>query len=138
MCPIVITPMSSEKDGVRIDLWLWAARFFKTRGQAQQAVKGGKVSLNGQRVKPAKDLKCHDRLVISKDDLTYTIDVLGLSEKRLSAPLAQALYQETEQSQKAREERIAQKRLERHSHSSPPTRPDKRQRRQIRSLIRGD
>ena len=130
--------MGSEKDGVRIDLWLWASRFYKTRAQAQQAVKGGKVSLNGQRIKPAKELKVQDRLVITKDDLSYTIDVLGLSEKRLSAPLAQALYQETPESQKAREERLAQKRLERHSDSSPPTRPDKRQRRQIRSFIRGD
>lgn len=112
--------------------------FFKTRGQAQQAVKGGKVSLNGQRIKPAKELKAQDRLVITKDELSYTIDVVELSEKRLSAPLAQALYQETQESQQAREALLAQKRLERHSHTSPLTRPDKRQRRQIRSLIRGD
>lgn len=130
--------MSSEKDGVRIDLWLWAARFFKTRSMAQSAVKGGKVSLNGQRVKPAKEVQMHDRLVINKDDLTFTIEVVGLSHKRLSAPLAQALYAETPESQQSRAQRTEEKRLERLSHTSPVTRPDKKQRRQLRALIRGE
>jgi len=130
--------MSFDKDSVRIDLWLWAARFFKTRSMAQSAVKGGKVSLNGQRVKPSKEVHTHDRLVITKEDLSFTIDVLDLSDKRLSAPLAQALYAETVESQQAREERLAQKRLERQSHARPMTRPDKKQRRQLRALIRGE
>ena len=134
---ILIALMSSEKDGVRIDLWLWSARFFKTRSQAQSAIKGGKVSLNGQRVKPAKEIHLNDRLIINKNDLSYTIDVRGLSEKRLSAPLAQALYEETPESEQAREDKLEQMRLERHSHTSPITRPDKRQRRKLRELLRG-
>jgi len=130
--------MASEKDSVRIDLWLWAARFFKTRALAQKAVKGGKVTLNGQRVKPAREIKATDRLVVTKEDLNHTIDVLAVASKRLSAPLAQALYAETPQSQAEREAKIAQNRLERLSHASPLTRPDKKQRRQIRAMTRGD
>lgn len=130
--------MSSEKDSARLDLWLWAARFFKTRAQAQKAIKGGKVNLNGQRVKPAKPVSVGDRLVITKNELSHTIDVLGLSEKRLKAPLAEALYEETPQSRAAREERIAERKAEWQSEARPIKRPDKRQRRQLRAMTRGD
>ena len=130
--------MSPEKDNARLDLWLWASRFFKTRAQAQKAIKGGKVNLNGQRIKPAKPVSVGDRLVISKNELTYTIDVTELSEKRLSASLAQTLYQETPKSQAEREEKMATRQAERHSEAKPIKRPDKRQRRQLRALTRGD
>jgi len=130
--------MSSEKDSARLDLWLWAARFFKTRAQAQKAIKGGKVSLNGQRVKPAKPISVGDRLVITKNELSYTIDVSALSEKRLKAALAEALYEETPQSRTEREERIAARKAEWQSEARPMKRPDKRQRRQLRAMTRGD
>ncbi len=129
--------MDSEKDSVRVDQWLWAARFFKTRSMAQQALRGGKVNLNNQRAKPAKELRVDDELVITKGDFVYTIKVLGLSHKRLSPALAQALYQETEESRTEREAKLEQKRLERHHEMRPAGRPDKRQRRQIKAFKQG-
>lgn len=130
--------MEPEKNTVRIDQWLWAARFFKTRSQAQQAVRGGKVSLNGQRPKPSHGIKPHDQLVISKGDWQYTIDVIDLASKRLSPPLAQALYKETQDSQNKRAEQSEERRLLRLSHAKPDTRPNKQQRRKLRALTRGD
>jgi len=130
--------MSLEKDNTRLDLWLWASRFFKTRALAQKAIKGGKVSLNGQRVKPAKTISVGDRLTITKQELNYIIDVLALADRRLSAVQAQALYAETPDSQAAREARLMEKKAQRRSEVRPPKRPDKRQRRQLRALTRGD
>lgn len=129
--------MDSEKDCVRVDQWLWAARFFKTRSMAQQALRGGKVNLNSQRAKPAKELRVHDQLIITKGEAVYTVNVLGLSHKRLSPALAQALYQETDESRTEREAKLEQKRLERDHENRPASRPDKRQRRQIKAFKEG-
>lgn len=122
-------------DSVRLDKWLWAARFFKTRSMSQTAIKGGHVDINGQRAKPSRLVRVGDGLRITRGEYVFEIEVLDLSERRLSAPLARELYAESEASQKAREEKIEQNRLLRSQDSGAPQgRPDKRQRRQIKRL----
>ncbi|MEO5377455.1 MAG: S4 domain-containing protein [Magnetococcus sp. DMHC-6] len=95
---------------VRIDKWLWAARFFKTRALAAQAVTGGRVHLNGARVKPGHTLKIGDQLKIGKESIEWIVDVTGVSEQRGPAREAILLYQETAQSQKKRQEESEKKR----------------------------
>jgi ribosome-associated heat shock protein Hsp15 len=90
-------------DRVRLDKWLWAARFFKTRSQATEAVDGGKVEVNGARAKPAKDIKVGDELRIRLGPYEHLVVVRGLSDKRGSASMAHALYEETPESIAARE-----------------------------------
>jgi ribosome-associated heat shock protein Hsp15 len=90
-------------DRVRLDKWLWAARFFKTRSQATEAVDGGKVEVNGARAKPAKDIKVGDELRIRLGPYEHRVVVRGLSDKRGSASMAHALYEETAESVAARE-----------------------------------
>ncbi len=90
---------------VRIDKWLWAARFYKTRGLAQEAIEAGHVRLNGERAKPAKTLKVGDQILLKLNQLEYHLTVLALSERRGSATLAQQLYQESAASLAAREQR---------------------------------
>ena len=116
---------------VRIDKWLWAARFFKTRALARTAVQGGKVQLGGARVKPARTLALGDELKIQKGEESWTIKVLDLNDKRGPATEAQRMYAESEESRLQREARAEQRRLEREAHGSRERRPDKRQRRQI-------
>lgn len=89
--------------GVRIDKWLWAARFFKTRSLASHACELGRVEARGQLVKPAREVHVGDMLRVKNDSGDFTIEVLGLSEIRGPAPVAQALYRETEESKLARE-----------------------------------
>jgi len=119
-------------DRVRIDKWLWAARFFKTRSLAAQAVEGGRVHLNDQRVKPAKDLKVGDTLTISISELKWEIRVEVLSERRGPANVARQLYSESDESRARREAAVA----ERKDHAEPAFgrhgRPTKRDRRLIR------
>lgn len=120
--------------GIRVDKWLWAARFFKTRTLASDAVDGGKVQLNGNRVKPAKEVKAGDRLAITVGDQRWDIEVLALSDKRGPASQARLLYAEDEASQKRREQArevrplTTDPSLERHG------RPTKRDRRQLEKL----
>jgi ribosome-associated heat shock protein Hsp15 len=97
---------------VRLDKWLWAARFFKTRSIAADAAGGGKVQLNGERAKPAKPVKVGDQLVVRSGDYEWTINVVALSERRGPATVAQGLYEEIEQSRLAREEKAAQLKAE--------------------------
>lgn len=118
-------------DGVRIDKWLWAARFFKTRGQAREAIKGGKVRIAGRRVKPGRQLTVDDVLSITRGEEEFVVRVLDLDDRRVSTPLAQAKYAEDPDSIKRREEAAKQRRLERKVRAEHPRRPDKRQRRQI-------
>ena len=118
-------------DNVRIDKWLWAARFFKTRALARDAIKGGKVQLNGTRVKPGKTLSLNDRLSIRKGADDYLVTVLDLGDRRLSAALAQAKYEEDQESIARREAAIEQRKLDSQTHANRQRRPDKRQRRQI-------
>jgi ribosome-associated heat shock protein Hsp15 len=125
-------------DTVRIDKWLWAARFYKTRGLAREAIKGGKVQLDGHRVKPSRTLAIGDRLSIRRGDDEYEITVSDLGERRLSAVLAQEKYVEDPDSIARREAAAEQRRLDREARAERPRRPDKRQRRLIRRFTGRD
>jgi ribosome-associated heat shock protein Hsp15 len=115
---------------VRVDKWLWAARLAKTRGLASEAVKGGRVEVNGQRVKPAKEVKPGDRLVITSGPYRREVVVLELAERRVSAREATALYSETPESIAARERLQAERRLAAPL-PQPGGRPTKRDRRRM-------
>jgi ribosome-associated heat shock protein Hsp15 len=123
---------------VRIDKWLWASRFFKTRASASEAVAGGKVHLNGARTKPAKPVKTGDTLRIQRGEVEFIVIVRGLAEKRDPARVAQSLYEETEESRLARERQREEKVLLAVEQTMPKKRPGKRDRRLIRSFIRKD
>ena len=127
---------NSTTPTVRLDKWLWAARFFKTRSLAQAAVNGGKVHLNGARTRPAKPIRVDDTLFITKGQVEFEVQVRALSERRGKATDAQALYEETPESI-ARREAIRAARKESRS-AGPERRPDKRDRRRLRDLGRGD
>ena len=116
---------------VRIDKWLWAARFFKTRAMATEAINGGHVHVNGQRIKPSRPLSIGDELTVTKPPYTFIIEVIDLSEKRGPASKAMLLYQETEQSQLKRETLREQIKLQAANSPAPRRRPDKQQRRKI-------
>lgn len=121
-------------ESVRIDKWLWAARFFKTRSLAAQAVDGGKVQLNGARVKRARALKAGDRLQIHKGGYEFLIHVLLLSERRGAAKVAQSLYEESAQSIERRAALSEQHKLAAASTPHPHHKPDKKARRQLREM----
>jgi ribosome-associated heat shock protein Hsp15 len=123
---------------VRIDKWLWAARFFKTRSAAAQAVGGGKVHANGGRVKPSKDVRLGDVLNIRCGEIEFVVVVRGLSGRRGPAVVARTLYEETEESIQARERQREDRRLLGPGAIAPPKRPSKRDRRLIRSFTGKD
>lgn len=120
--------------GVRLDQWLWAARFFRTRSLSRQAIETGKVEVGGQRAKPARILRVGDALRVVRAAETYEIEVLALSDTRGPATVAQALYAESEASRQAREAARELARAERNGYRAPEGRPDKRARRLIRAL----
>ena len=124
-------------DAVRLDKWLWATRFFKTRALAQQAIKGGKVDINGASPKASRLVRCGDRLKITKGELRFEITVDELGEKRVSAPIAQAMYTETEASLAARERQAEERKLRQAAGAAPARKPDKRERRKLRAFNRG-
>lgn len=124
-------------DAVRLDKWLWAARFFKTRAVSQRAIRGGKVEINGDSPKASRLVRVGDRLRITRGELVFEITVEQLGDKRLSAPQARQMYSETEAGRKAREAQLEQRRQEGASAQGRPRRPDKHQRRQIKRLMRG-
>ena len=115
---------------VRVDKWLWAARLAKTRGLAAEAVKGGRVELNGQRTKPAKELKPGDRLVVTSGPYRRELVVLELADRRVSAKEAALLYEETPESIAARERLQAERRMAAPL-PQPGGRPTKRDRRRM-------
>ena len=115
----------------RLDKWLWAARFFKTRALAVEAVNGGKVHLNGARVKPSRSVQVGDHLRITRGEYVYEVQVNDLSERRGPARQAQLLYEESEDSITARQSLAEERRLQRASQPAPQRRPDKRSRRKI-------
>lgn len=119
---------------VRLDVWLWAARFFKTRALAKQAVEGGKVECDGATGKPGRPLAVGNRLRIVRGDERFEIVVRALSGQRGPASSARLLYEETEAGLAARLAAAEQRRLEGAGYAKPPTKPDKRARRLIRAL----
>ena len=130
--------MSGEKgvERVRLDKWLWAARFFKTRSAAAKAVNGGQVHVNGARVKPARAVNPGEMLRIRRGLLEFTVKVLALSDRRRGAPEAQSLYEETAESKLRREQQREERRFLAPQSLAPHGRPTKRDRRLIRSFIR--
>ena len=122
---------NTTSQAMRLDKWLWAARFFKTRALARSMIENGKIRFNGQKCKASRTVEIGAQLTIQQGFDEKQINVLGLSENRLSAPLAQALYQETDESIKKRTEQ-AEVRKQQHSvNPRPDTKPDKKQRRQL-------
>ncbi len=129
---------AETEEKVRIDKWLWAARFFKTRSLASKAVSGGHVHVNGSRVKPARVVLVGDRLHIRRGVIEFEVMVLELSGRRGPAIKAQTLYKETDESIERREQETLERRLQRPAGSLPARRPDKRDRRKIRKFLRKD
>ena len=122
---------ANPPDQVRADIWLWAARFFKTRSLAKQAIEGGKIDVNGGGCKPAKTLHVGDTLKISRGEERLEVDVLALSSQRGPAPVAQALYRESESSIAARDLARAERATRHGGLLRPPSRPNKQERRQL-------
>jgi ribosome-associated heat shock protein Hsp15 len=123
-----------KSNEIRADIWLWAARLFKTRSVAKQAIEGGKVDVNDAGCKPAKGLHVGDLLKVRRGDERLELEVLALSDKRGPAAVAQTLYRETEASALAREVLREHRRLSGASFSHPQGKPDKHARRQLRRL----
>lgn len=119
---------------VRLDVWLWAARFFRTRALARQAIDTGKVAVGGQRAKPARTVRIGDAMRIERAGEFFEIQVHALSDVRGPAAAAQAMYAESEASREAREAARALARAERNGFRPPESKPDKRARRLIRAL----
>jgi len=117
-------------DGVRMDIWLWAARFFKTRAIAKRACELGRIQSNEHPAKPAREVRVGDMLRVSSDSGDFEIEVLGLSEMRGPAAVAQTLYRETEASRAARAKAAEERKAMPHLDASPG-RPSKRDRRRI-------
>lgn len=118
-------------DSVRIDKWLWAARFFKTRSLAARACELGRIQSNHQPVKPARDVHIGNQLQIRTEGGEFEVEVLALSDLRGPAPVAQALYRESEQSREARRKAAEDRKLLRDFTPAPAARPSKRDRRRI-------
>lgn len=133
-----MTPDVPPATAVRLDRWLWAARFFKTRGLAQQAVEGGHVRLNGERVKPARSLRVGDRLEIRIGAYEWRLTVRALSVRRGPAAVARQLYEESEESRLPRQAKVAEHRAELDPSSALHGRPTKRDRRRLDRLTDGD
>lgn len=121
----------NDEAGVRLDKWLWAARFYKTRSLATAAINGGKIHLNGTRAKPSKAVKLGDQLRIRRAMVEMTVAVIALSDKRGSATVAQTLYAETSESVAERERLQALRKLSAPLGGYQTRKPDKRERRRI-------
>ena len=123
--------IEEKKEAVRLDKWLWAARFYKTRTLAKEMIDGGKVHYNGQRSKPNKIVEVGATLKIRQDSDEKEIVVLALSTQRRGAPEAQRLYRETEQSLANREKLAMARKMNALSMPHPDRRPDKKERRDL-------
>ena len=123
--------IEETNESIRIDKWLWAARFFKTRSLAADAVTGGKIDVNGARAKPSRIMRLGDKLSIRRGPYEWTVVVKGLAKLRGPASEAQLLYEETEESIRKRELASAQLKLERPPEFHSPGRPSKKDRRAV-------
>jgi ribosome-associated heat shock protein Hsp15 len=129
--------MATDIARIRIDKWLWAARFFKTRSLASQAVEGGKVKLNGERAKPSKELKPGDRLLVHIGGYEWDITVAGLSDRRGPAEVARALYVEDAASHAKRQQQVVERKAVADPGQAIKGRPTKRDRRHIHRFTEG-
>lgn len=131
--------MQTELEAIRLDKWLWAARFFKTRKLAADAISGGKVHVNNQRTKPGKEVKPGAMLSISKDGLRWDVTIIALSSQRRSAKEAVLLYEETAESLAKRQQQIIQQREQRElfDFSGQDHKPNKKERRLIHRFKQG-
>lgn len=130
--------MQDSAHGIRIDKWLWAARFFKSRSLANEAIELGRVHMNGDRVKPARLVKIGDKVRIQRGSQRLEVFVRFLSDVRRSAPLAQLLYDETIESLAARQQDAERRRLYSEPARGMAGRPTKRNRRAIERFARDD
>jgi ribosome-associated heat shock protein Hsp15 len=132
--------MNNQKqtEGVRLDKWLWAARFFKTRSMAAKAISGGKVHLNGNRVKAARTVEETDLLLITIGTMEFHVTVLAVSKYRRPAKEARLLYVESEESIQLREEQRDLRKMAGTGYTAPLGKPSKRDRRKIKSFTRKD
>ncbi len=126
--------MTSDTATVRLDLWLWAARFYRTRSLAKQAIDTGKVEVGGQRAKASRTVRAGDAMRIVRGDEVFEVTVAGLSDQRGPASVAQTLYVEPEASKAKRLESLSTLRAGRAGYQAPQHKPDKRARRLIRAL----
>jgi ribosome-associated heat shock protein Hsp15 len=126
---------SNPDEAIRLDKWLWAARFFKTRQLAIEAINGGKVHVDGLRVKPSRTIRPGTRLVIHKESLEWDIEVRAVSRYRRPAPEAALLFEETEASRLRRQELVRERR-ELGGQGERPGKPNKRERRMIHRFTR--
>ena len=135
---LAFAAMGDDKnnENIRIDKWLWAARFFKTRALAAEAVNGGKVEVNGARAKPSRAVRLGDAINIRRGPDEWTVVVEAVAKLRGPATQAQLLYQETEESARKREATIVQLKLERPPQFELPVRPSKKDRRAIHRFTR--
>ena len=127
-------PVTEDSERIRIDKWLWAARFYKTRSVASDAVSAGHVHVNGQRVKPSRTVGPDDVLTIRKGPDAFTVTVCAVSARRGPAPVAQRLYREHEDSRRAREDHVEERKMERLAAPVAGRRPDRRARREVARL----
>ena len=130
--------MPQAPDETRIDKWLWAARFFKTRSQATAAVTGGKVEINGDAAKPSKTVKAGDRILLRLGPTEYQLTVTAIGERRGSATVAQSLYEESPESVAARQKIAAERRFASAPSYEEKGRPSKKDRRDLERWRRGD
>ena len=129
-------PVADDSVSMRADKWLWAARFYKTRSLAMQAINGGKVHVNGDRIKPARRLSPGDQLAISKGPYRFGITVEQLATRRRPAAEARTLYRESEASVNERHALYKERKLQGLDVNGRVRRPDKRARRQLREMKR--
>ncbi|HEU4344291.1 MAG TPA: S4 domain-containing protein [Candidatus Binatia bacterium] len=128
--------IGAPEEQLRIDKWLWAARFFKTRSLAAEAVAGGKVEVNGARVKPSRAIHPGDQVRVRRGPYEWAVIVMGVAARRSPAPEAQQLYQETDDSIRKREATAARLKLERPPELDSSARPSKKDRRAIQRFTK--
>lgn len=132
--PLMKSATHEELTEVRADVWLWAARMYKTRSLAKQAIDGGKVDVNGAGCKPSKTVHVGDIVRLTRGEERWELEILALAEQRGPASVAQSLYRETEAGRSAREQISELRRLSGSGLNRPPTRPNKQDRRELRRL----